>query len=473
VDIPQEVDGMRVIIAARLSQLAGQTGIETQDLLSRKWAESNGHTVVDVIPDRKSGVTPPWKRPNLRPWVEDPAKMAQYDAVLAYRLDRLSRGDNASTNAIEKWAYDNGKQLLTEDGLYFPCEGADGIRWDVTKRIAHEEWLRASERYKRMQKHLRDSGYFVGRPPYGYQVTGINCGESPCTCKNDRKALEPDPVTGEIAREMVSWYIDGEPWAHIAQRLNARGLVTSQKHAWISSTVGRVLSSETLIGRRKDAQGKVILRFDPLIDMDTWGKLQAMLKRNALRRGSVRKDPGMLTSVVYCAKCKGIMHYRRKAPTPTYTWYGYRCDGTNENPSRCLNMINAQDLEGWVTMQMTGPPIGPLPVIETRMIPGDDHSEEVDQVEQELRDLDFDDPDFTGKQAGLLAERKRLMSLPMTPSRLDRQPTGETVAQRWLRLGDAERRDYLLRADVKVYAAGKTPTCGWRLSRGDPNILTA
>ena len=68
---------------------------------------------------------------------------------------RPSRGDNQSTNAIEAWAYENGKQLLTEDGLVFPCEGADGIRWDVTKRIAHEEWLKDSERYRRMQADLK------------------------------------------------------------------------------------------------------------------------------------------------------------------------------------------------------------------------------------------------------------------------------------------------------------------------------
>ena len=155
---------MRVIIPARLSQTSeGQTGIESQTDEATRYADGQGWTVVATVADHKSGTVPPWKRPKLRAWVTEPGRLAQYDAVLAYRLDRLTRGDNASTNAIEDWATRNGKQLLTTDGLVFPCEGNDGIRWDVAKRIAHQEWLEASERYRRMQRTLRAAGYWVGR----------------------------------------------------------------------------------------------------------------------------------------------------------------------------------------------------------------------------------------------------------------------------------------------------------------------
>ena len=89
---------MRVIVAARLSQLApGQTGLDSQDAESQAWAVGQGHTVVAVLPDRKSGTIQPWNRPNLRPWVTDPEKLAEYDAVVAFKLDRLSRGDNQTT----------------------------------------------------------------------------------------------------------------------------------------------------------------------------------------------------------------------------------------------------------------------------------------------------------------------------------------------------------------------------------------
>jgi hypothetical protein len=47
---------MRLILAARLSRRSdGQTGIETQDEDAREWAEANGHTIVAVAKDTKSG----------------------------------------------------------------------------------------------------------------------------------------------------------------------------------------------------------------------------------------------------------------------------------------------------------------------------------------------------------------------------------------------------------------------------------
>ena len=61
---------MRVLVAARLSKLVdGQTGLDTQDRETTAWAEREGHTVVHVAADRKSGTSHPWERKSLKPWV--------------------------------------------------------------------------------------------------------------------------------------------------------------------------------------------------------------------------------------------------------------------------------------------------------------------------------------------------------------------------------------------------------------------
>src|ERR1700685_271912 len=105
---------MRVLVAARLSRLApGQTGLDSQDRESRAWCEGNGHEVLGVPADHKSGTVAPWDRPNLTPWVTEPDKIKLYDAIVGYSFDRLSRGDKQNTNAIEAWAHQHGKQLLT------------------------------------------------------------------------------------------------------------------------------------------------------------------------------------------------------------------------------------------------------------------------------------------------------------------------------------------------------------------------
>jgi hypothetical protein len=469
---------MRIIIAARLSQIFGQTGIDTQDILSREYAKLHGHEVVAVIADRKSGTVPPWKRPNLRAWVEDPEKLALYDGVLGSVFDRLSRGDNKTSNEIEQWAWTNHKQLLTADGLFFPCEAEDGIRWDLAKRLAHAEWLRTSRRYRTMHAHLRSNNWLVGRRPYVTQIVGVECGESPCVCKNDRKVLELNPERADVGLMMVNWIMDGKSRQSLAEELNKRGVPTSSTGTeWTPKIVNEMLRSENLIGRRKDASGKVILRFDPLLTMEQWHKLQAQLDATVRRRGPVRVQPAMLSGVAYCAKCKGIMHYRQSGATrldgSKYTWGGYRCDGKPAHPSTCKVMVTASNLDGWVNMQMMGEPIGSQKIIETTWIPGHNYEEEIEQVEQDLRDLDFDDPEYDEKHAALRLEHKRLRDLPSVPASSQERKTGQTVAQRWVTLDTQGRRDYLLRAKAKVYVGGKQVTDDWSLEVARPNVLAA
>lgn len=469
---------MRVIIAARLSQVVGQTGIDTQDILSREFAESHGHEVVAVIPDRKSGTVPPWKRPNLRSWVEDPDKLALYDGVLGSVFDRLSRGDNKSTNDIEQWAWSNHKQLLTADGLFFPCEAEDGIRWDLAKRLAHAEWLRTSKRYRTMHAYLRSNNWLVGRAPYITQIVGVDCGESPCKCKNDRKVLELNPERSEVVLHMVDAVMRGTARRAIAEQMNNDGVPTSSNgKEWTPKIINDMLRSENLIGRRKDASGKVLLRFDPLLTMDQWHKLQAVLDATKKRRGAVRSVPAMLTGVAYCGKCKGIMHYRRMPRThldgSTYTWEGYRCDGKPQHPSSCKVMVTAANIEGWVNMQMTGEPIGPKPIIEMTWIPGHGYEEQIEQVEQELRDLDFDDPEYDEKHTDLRVEHKRLKELPAVPARSEERKTSQTVAERWLTLDAPGRRDYLIRAHARIYVGGKRVSDGWVLDVEQPHVLSS
>jgi hypothetical protein len=142
----------RVLIAARLSTKAPKKkqgsqdpdfidtsqgiGIEVQDRQCMSWAERQGYDVVDVVADIKKGTAAPWERPKLREWVacgcpwcrnEDqvsgrkrpvyhPEKMTEYDAILAWRNDRLSRGAWDDEVKIRQWAEAHGKVLMIKDG---------------------------------------------------------------------------------------------------------------------------------------------------------------------------------------------------------------------------------------------------------------------------------------------------------------------------------------------------------------------
>lgn len=431
--------------------MPGNTGIDTQDIDTEAWAKRNGHTVVAVVADRKSGTIQPWDRPNLRPWVTDPEKIAQYDAVVGWRFDRLSRGDNQSTNAIEDWAYRNRKQLLTEDGLVFPCEGADGIRWDMAKRLAHEEWLKISGRYRRMQAHLRSlqrpdggTGYLVGRPAYPYRRVEAD----------GHKLIEPDPAKAPIIREAIERFLDGASLSDIVRWLGSVGApAPTSGGKWYPKSVADIFTNESLIGKRRDKNGKIELRFEPVLanddgtpDMATWRDLQERVKANAKRRGNIRDDPAMLTGVLWCGKCGRIVHARRiprkRVDGSVYEWRGYRCDGTPRELSTCKLSSPMEWLDDEVSNTVMEQYANETHY-ETTITRGSDHQDELEDNAAEIASLDPDTEDYDVRLAELRAERTRLKTLPDVPDLIQRVAAG-TVGDRWMAADKAGRRQLLL-----------------------------
>jgi DNA invertase Pin-like site-specific DNA recombinase len=121
---------MRLLHAARLSK--DQTGPATRDQDARAWAERNGDEIVAVAADKISGRVSPFDRPNLGPWLTDPALMSRYDGIIVYQVDRLSRGRDWN---IRAWAEAEGKKLIVVNPeLVWPPAPGDTttpIIWDA------------------------------------------------------------------------------------------------------------------------------------------------------------------------------------------------------------------------------------------------------------------------------------------------------------------------------------------------------
>jgi DNA invertase Pin-like site-specific DNA recombinase len=139
------------------------------DAAPRAFCEREVMTVVDVVADTKSGTVAPWDRRNLKPWVTEPEKMAMYDAVVAYKTDRWSRGTQEDFTRIEFWATQNGKRLIIVDGPQYPARAdrfdADYGQWQAEKMAARREWELGRERVVRAADALRRENKFVERIP--------------------------------------------------------------------------------------------------------------------------------------------------------------------------------------------------------------------------------------------------------------------------------------------------------------------
>ena len=452
------VMGMGLLLAARLSTGTGQTGIQTQDQHSRDWAEREGHTIIAVAADRRSGTVAPWDRPKLKPWVTQPELMAQYHGILAYKNDRLSRGDRADEARIRLWAQDNGKVLMIADGPQWPPRhDGDKWAWEAMASQACKEWEAIRERIVRAQHYLRANGYLVGKPPFGCRVAcAEQCGKGGSECKH-HKTLEPDPRLVPYVTEAAKRYIDGASLTAVCEYLDLERISPPGGGTWQLYSLRRALENPALIGCRKNAKGQTILRFPPLLEMDTWAPLQARLKatREASTRGAVSKNPAMLAGIVHCAWCGRKMHFKRlynthKDGTRVYRNV-YRCDGTIREWSTCRNMMSAKEADEIVSSWVTDV-IGRHELITRVVVPGHGYDNEIAEIEVEIRSLDLDDPDYLEKVKALRAERARLQGLPARPAEIMEQPEGITIGQHWTSLDTPGRRAWLLAGQAKVMA---------------------
>ncbi len=70
--------------------------------------------------------------------------MHSYDAIVAYKTDRLSRGTQEDFTRIEFWATSNGKRLIIVDGPQYPARrdkhDSDYWQWHAEKMASRKEW---------------------------------------------------------------------------------------------------------------------------------------------------------------------------------------------------------------------------------------------------------------------------------------------------------------------------------------------
>jgi len=370
---------MRVLVAGRLSRKRSdvdQTGLDSQERVAVRWAKDHGHTVVVVVADYKSGRAGLEARKNLKPWVTDPEKLAQYDAILALKVDRLTRGDREETAKLEQWARDNHKALLfTEADVRFPAEGNDGIRWDIYLRMAHQEWLNISERYKRMQDHKREIGSAVGRCPWGFSIEyGVNA-------DGDKiKLFMPDEIGRRWVPAIYQAVIDGMSIRDIAAWLDRENVPTMNGRRWGESYVAQLVGNPVYYGQRRNAGN---LETEALVEHSVWQAAQAALAARAKPgRSAVRRPKALLSPVCGNPECDATGEH----PSPMYRVSDsrghdcYWCAGRSpkEKGTRrrgCGNTVNLRWADEIAVEAMLSDQMNPY--VTRKFISGDSKAEQI------------------------------------------------------------------------------------------------
>jgi DNA invertase Pin-like site-specific DNA recombinase len=430
---------MRLLGEARLSRDDDDSlSIEVQDDKITYTAKARGDRLMYMAHDVDvSGAVSPFDREDLGPWLTEPDKIAQWDALIVAKIDRLSRSLLDWAKFIE-WCDDHGKEVISIDEGFDLGKDVGRLVAGILILFAEFERKRIGERRRDTAEKMRANGQWNGgTAPYGYMAK----------VGNGAEGLYQDPDAAPIVRRIVNDVIDGLPIKTICERLASENVPTMRGATeWRISAVRRMLMSRALRGELQhkshsvyDADGNpILITDDPLITEPEWGLLSEALAARARPYGTY---PGtyMLLRIAFCGECGSPLYHQHNARNNYY-----RCPGKHGAPG-----IRAEVLQTTVAEELLR--VYGHRQIERRAATGKDYASELSMVGRELEELDaayaghqISIERFSKVSKTLEARRDELEILVKNAEEARWEPTGETVADRWER-SDQNGRHMMLR----------------------------
>lgn len=433
-----------------MSREAGDTGtsIERQREAIEAWAAMHDGTVVGwAVDSGVSGSVDPFDTPELGPWLTQP-RLPEWDALVAYRLDRLSRRV-IPLNRLFGFVLEHGKTLASVN------ESVDLSTWigrlvaNVIAGVAEGELEAISERNRGSQRSVRLLGrWHGGTPPYGYTTEK----------RPDGVYLVHDPAEVSVIRDRIMPAILAHRSAgSVADDLNEAGIPTRKNGSWYGQTVRLILANRALLGQGThngrlvtDDDGMPVQRGEPIVTGEEFERLQAALDKRSVKRGKTQENP--LAGVLFCYRCDEPMYLQSMAGRG-YDYY--RC----RYRAKCGSLLVRTDTAVELVEQTFLESVGHLERRERVYIQGSDHQEALAAVvaavaaarrEKDLGLYEGDEDSYLERVQALTARKRELESLPAQPAGFQYQGTGETYAQTWERMTSSERHRMLLDSRIRL-----------------------
>lgn len=280
--------------------------------------------------------------------------------------------------------------------------------------------------------------------------------------------LEVVQEEADLIREVVERFLAGETLHSLAEDLNRRGLTTPQGNHFVYGPLRHSLERPGLAGLAvsrgnvlRDETGAPLRPYPPILDDDTWLRLQVALEERRGRSHGPRRVVGevYLQGVVRCGSCGSTMVLNTSA----------RPDGALRTQYRCGTVpLSACPTKGqWAAAPRVDAEVvrrlleafGGMPVSRLLTVtPEDPWAEERDRYLKAMADLEEDRyvrGMFQGRESRwmdlMAAVETRLASLPPPPQAHGlREGDGGKLASLWGILSEGERRMVLRSAVAEV-----------------------
>lgn len=321
---------MRAVIYTRVSTAEQTKGYSLGNQAKRceEYARREGLTIVETIKEDVSGAAGLEERAHGRRLLEL-AQLGQIDAVVVWRLDRLSRPPEGEYSRLLTTI-----EMFARHGVtVHECEMGAVKNEFGSIMMVFFKGLAASDERKKITERSReglkakaaDKGWIgQGRgAPYGYRKVG----------RGRDAYLEINEDSAKTIRGIFRMYIGGKTIKAIAVQLSHEGIPSpGQKKGggragnggWHPSTISRgILQNRAYIGVF-EAMGREVERPElAILDKATWKAAQARKARNVKRARRNRKRQYLLASHIRCV-CGGALVGETKKRGDHVNVY-YRC----------------------------------------------------------------------------------------------------------------------------------------------------
>ena len=328
---------MNAVIYARYSS-HNQTeqSIEGQLRDNYAWAKQQGITVIGEYIDRAlTGKTD--ARPDFQRMIDDAAKK-QFEMVIVWKLDRFARNryDSAIYKAkLKKYGIRvvSVKENITDSPEGIVLEG-------LLESMAEYYSANLSQNIRRGQRESIANGTYCGGPvPYGYRV--------------QNKKLVIDDKTAPIIRYVFEQYAQGVPKKEIINALNERGIRGKNGKPLTYTSFQRALSNTCYIGSFT-YHGEVVPGLaEPMIDEETFMKVQERLKLNAHAPASQKaRVDYLLQGKVWCGMCGAPMTGESGKSRNGDIYHYYACS-VKKKKHACKKKNERKDFIEWYVVEQT------------------------------------------------------------------------------------------------------------------------
>lgn len=328
---------VRLVAYYRYSGGSGQTeqSIEGQRRDCETYARLHNMTIQKEYVDRHiSGKTD--DRAAFQQMITDSDKGA-FDMVICWKTDRFAR--NRYDSAVyKKRLRDNGVEIVyaAESNI----AGAEGIIIEGVMEALAEYY--SAELAEKMRRGMRESA-LKGQAISRCRALGLKTDE--------HKRFVIDEKTAPTVRFIFEHYAAGESATSIVDKLNAKGLRTSQGNPFNKSSIPRIIQNEAYRGVyvSKSYDVRIEGAIPAIIDDELWERAQTMLKLNRqLKAKNEPKADYILSGKLYCS-CGSLMRGMSGHSATGEVYRYYTCPNKNCH----LRNIPKDDLEGKVMQSIS------------------------------------------------------------------------------------------------------------------------